>query len=224
MSNAMGDQGFAVVKAAVASWMDEAGDAELYETCGGVTQILDLAPSLAGRTGERDRERFKGQVKRALDQLAGEGTLVKVGQGDLPPTGLTALDRPRWYTPAKLGAVKQAASLYADQLADQARRWEAVHAALTQAGYDPLTPATGPAMLALDGWERLAEAVRPPAVSAKDGDESLLRYRTRTRAAEVAGDLAAALRDGSMSLAGQLLRELTREVDRIHVQDRLAHT
>lgn len=145
----------AEIKTAVAALMPERGHAEAYQLLEAVANQLDSSRSETpgGYQHSRVIERYFGRVKRALDALAVEGTLVKVGAKERPPNG-TSPGSVHYYTPEAFAAAKAAyEEREAAELAEKLRwdlvanRLDAVEVTLKRDG-----------SLSLEHWEHLLEA------------------------------------------------------------------
>jgi len=106
------------------------------------------------RQDDLNAERFFSQVRRALDELAKDGTLVKIGKGDRNPQGFLQ-STPQYYTPAQYEHAqgREQAKRRAERETDQ--RWEGVYDELEQFGLIPSSDRGKPVMLPLDMWERI---------------------------------------------------------------------
>jgi hypothetical protein len=81
--------------------------------------------------------RFDRQVMRAFNEMAAEGTLVKIGRGERTPAGQVLGNEAEFYTPT---AHAQAVGDRARALAERARvreMWESIYDRLSDAGYPP---------------------------------------------------------------------------------------
>jgi hypothetical protein len=99
--------------------------------------------------------RYEGRVKRALDALAGNGTLVKARAGEMIPGGSVKLSmrEVRYYTPGAHAAARaEGEKRQAEALAEKAR-WERIAVRLLAA--DVYLRKNG--SLSAEAWERLLE-------------------------------------------------------------------
>lgn len=106
-------------------------------------------------------DRFSNQVRRALDTLAAEGTLIKIGKGEQSLSGYRQ-NTPEYYTPAQHEhAVAKAQRERTDKRA-ATTRWERVHDALEFRGIVPTSNRGTPVSLDLNAWENLLEQLAAP--------------------------------------------------------------
>jgi hypothetical protein len=106
-----------------------------------------------------DRVEFLQQVKGVLDSLADERALVRVGNGEVHPSGATVYSvcyyPVRNYAQAHRNAVDQQAERKA-----LAARWGVVRNVLTDIGF-PVSSLPGqPITMELADWEHLADVLR----------------------------------------------------------------
>jgi hypothetical protein len=95
------------------------------------------------------------QIYHALDKLAAEGALVKVGKDQLRPEGILAGRHPWYYTP---GAFKAARGAHVRDMQDQERRaerWGRVYDQLTDVGLPPENGRGHDIALSIAQWEQL---------------------------------------------------------------------
>lgn len=98
---------------------------------------------------------FSNQVLNALNKLADEGFLVKVGKNQPGPSG-GRISTARFYRPELWERLKaQAEAERAAAIADYAR-WQAVAAQLEQLGFGEILPQYRPQSEKVKEWERLA--------------------------------------------------------------------
>lgn len=102
-------------------------------------------------------DRFSNQIRRALDALATEGSLIKIGKGDQSLTGYRQ-NTPEYYTPAQHEhAVAKAQQERTDKLT-AATRWEEIYDQLERLGIPVQSWNRGQRIvLELDGWDTLLE-------------------------------------------------------------------
>jgi hypothetical protein len=97
----------AEIKAAVAALMPGLGQAESWQILETVAQRLGSSKMATpgGYQHNAVLDRYVGRVKRALDALAADGVLVRVGAKDQPPDGTSPGDV-HYYTPEAYAAAK----------------------------------------------------------------------------------------------------------------------
>jgi len=143
------------IKAAIPAVFPEDGHAESYQLLDAVAEKLnssrDATPG--GWQQNRVHERYTGRVKRALDALAAEGDLVRVGSQEGLPDG-TNPGGVHYYTPEAFAAAQEKRDKrYAEAQAAKVRwdlvanRLDAVEVHLNKDG-----------SLSLEDWEHLLEA------------------------------------------------------------------
>jgi hypothetical protein len=142
----------AEIKAAVLAEMNERGSAESYSILGSVAKRLDSREHNYGRTGRvnpyeerRVDDRYMSRVKRALETLTEEGTLVKHGSG--------YRNIPTYYTLDAWAAHQAAAREARDRAEEDTARWLSVAERL--GGQEILM--ADPGHLSLSSWERLLD-------------------------------------------------------------------
>ncbi len=97
--------------------------------------VVDVATALGHDAGEWPGDTFAGQVKRALNALAQDGTIIKVPRGERLPWGGPA-DEPHYYLPEQYAReVEQGVSATAKREAAAQRR-EALVARAEELGLD----------------------------------------------------------------------------------------
>jgi hypothetical protein len=110
--------------------------------------------------------KFAGQVKRALNQLAADGVLVKVGRGEQYPSGSTAWVHPAYFTPESFAEAERRATESQDAEDAEQARWDRVSAILTAQGFEhtPGSVGEGSVLIAatLEAWEALAARLDAP--------------------------------------------------------------
>lgn len=102
--------------------------------------------------------KFAGQVKRALDRLVEDGTLIKVARGERHPGGGTASVHPGYYTPESWARSEARAATEAEADRVEALHWSEVREALRRAeitGYDGIDLGSGEPRLTLEAWQGL---------------------------------------------------------------------
>lgn len=107
------------------------------------------------RQDDLNAERFSVQVRHALDTLASEGVLIKIGKGEQGLSGYRQ-NTPEYYTPAQYEhAVAKARQERSARLA-ATTRWEEIHDQLERRGVPLQSYGRGkPVVLDLDGWDTL---------------------------------------------------------------------
>lgn len=143
------------VRAHVAGTAADQGTYSLY----GVLAVVGSALG-AERGLVLDDHALSAQVRRAMDTLSGEGTLVKVPRGEKAPDGIRDMRQVRYFTPAAYEAAEEARAAREERAAAAERRQEAVHDRLCQAGVRPLTRRGAVPQLSLEDWEHVAEVLR----------------------------------------------------------------
>jgi hypothetical protein len=142
---------------------------DLVKAEGAHFEAYQIAPQVADKTGvgdsyntspghdfrlQREREGFYARVRRALDKMAEDGRLKRVGRSQQRPDGGYNGNEVYYYTPAAY----QAAADQKDQddrvARLTARRWNGIRADLHAHGFDLLDDA-----LTLDDWERLLSLI-----------------------------------------------------------------
>lgn len=145
----------AEIKAAIPMVFPEDGHAEAYQVLDPVAEKLDSSRDATPGGWQHNRvlERYFGRVKRALDALAADGALIRVGAKERPPDGTSPGDV-HYYTPDAFAAAKaRSEKAEAEALAVNLRwdllagRLDAVEVRLRPNG-----------SLTLEDWEHLLEA------------------------------------------------------------------
>jgi hypothetical protein len=98
---------------------------------------------------------FYGQVKRALDLLASQGTLVKIGKDQVHPGGRSPGNV--YYRPEALEATLERTRLAKAESDLIETRWALVHDQLTRDGIMITSKRGGPVELSLDMFERIVD-------------------------------------------------------------------
>lgn len=154
---------FSEVLAAVRAYLPDSGgvlaaDHTLFAALREQLHLDFAAGGPAGGLGyidSRAQERFSGQVSRALNKLADEGTLRKAGLGSTGPDGREVYRNDVcWYTPAAWDAAAARAADQQAAAAAEAHRWEAIGVRLAALGLPrPVRPS--PPLLTPEDWEAL---------------------------------------------------------------------
>jgi hypothetical protein len=111
------------------------------------------------RNDAQAADRLYGQVRRALDLIASQGKLVKIGRGDKHPDGIGL--GTEYYRPEAWEAAQQRVVEARQQARYLRVRWENVYDTLDKLGHVISTAERGePIQLTLEQWENLAERVR----------------------------------------------------------------
>lgn len=144
----------AEIKAAIPAVFPEDGHAESHHVVWTVAEKLDSSSQAVpqGYSGNRVQERYIGRVKRALDALAAEGTLVRVGAQESPPDG-TSPGSVHYYTPEAFAAAKARSEQREAEALTEKVRWERIAVRLLAA--DVTLRKDG--SLSAESWERLLE-------------------------------------------------------------------
>jgi hypothetical protein len=114
---------------------------------------------------ERARLKLDGQAKRAMDELAADDRLVKIGRGEQHPSGATLGGEAQYFTPARFKEAEAEAERERENRQATRERWESIYAILVTHGFEPhIVPvpnvtrsqAAGlPITLDLEGWAQL---------------------------------------------------------------------
>lgn len=126
-----------------------------YELPGLIARRLGVLDALSQANTPRlyaAVQRFNRQASRAFNELAAEGTLIKIGRGERNPGGLMLGNEAEFYTPT---AHAQAVGDRARALAGQARvreMWESIYDRLSDAGYPPQSQRGGRIELSTGTW------------------------------------------------------------------------
>jgi hypothetical protein len=139
----------------VSSWDAPAGIARALG-------ILDQFNVPRTRVENQAREKFLGQVTRALNKLAEAGELIKVGRDQQDPWGRTASNEVWYYTPQGWDAATAEAAQQREAQLQAARRWETIHDRLSALGAHPATECSAAARqrepeLTARNYERLLD-------------------------------------------------------------------
>lgn len=145
----------AAIKAAIPAVFPEDGHAEVRHVMWQVAELLgsgyDEVPQ--GYRGNAVRERHIGRVQRALDSLAADGVLIRVGGKDQPPDG-TSPGGLSWWTPEAYEKAKAATRERQAEAARAEERWTQVANRL-----DAVQVRLRPnGSLTLEDWEHLLES------------------------------------------------------------------
>jgi hypothetical protein len=128
---------------------------ELRALVAGKLGVLEQRSEANTRRLYRAVERFDAQVMRAFNELAAEGTLVKIGRGERNPSGQTLGNEAEFYTPtAHAQAVGDRARALQARAAER-ERWERVYDRLSDAGLAPVSDRGRPVELPLPVWDEL---------------------------------------------------------------------
>lgn len=156
--------GWGEVWTAVRRYVDEQdGEVRLTSAYMALARTCRIQANPASGWEQQMWARFRGQVRRALERLAADGTLVKVGRTGKGPDGyrFTAMftGDPRYLTPAAYEAAKDRDAAAGAERARTWCRWSVLWDKLEALGYHPLgTEADGRGKevhLGLDDWEAL---------------------------------------------------------------------
>jgi hypothetical protein len=150
--------GFARVAEAAARYVTaNDGEVEIWRAYDGLARELGTYDQPSNGYGRQATERFRGQVRRAFDQMTVRGELIKVGRDDheaQQEVGRQA--EPRYYTAA---AYERARAVHAAVVAAeeaQLARWTAIGNRLGALGLprpvEPVSP-----MLEPGDWEALLQ-------------------------------------------------------------------
>jgi hypothetical protein len=144
----------AEIKAAIPMVFPEDGHAEAYELLDAVANQLDSSRSEIPDGYRRNAvlERYLGRVKRALDAIAADGTLIRVGSKERPPDGTSPGDV-HYYTPDAFAAAKARSEKREAEALTEKVRWERIAVRLLAA--DVTLRRDG--SLSAESWERLLE-------------------------------------------------------------------
>jgi hypothetical protein len=104
-----------------------------------------------------EAERFHTQVRRALDELAAEGVLVKIGKGDRNIRGYLQTT-PQYYTQAQHEHAVAREQARRSEARTATNRWEEIYDKLESRGIPTQSWNRGkPVVLDLAGWDMLLE-------------------------------------------------------------------
>ena len=124
-----------------------------------VGKPLGIEYDAGNRAGGRDFERFSGQVRRALDKLAEDGSVVRVGVKERAPDGV----RPRWTRYYVPGEYHRIAAEHAEKKArhEQTRaRWDLTVERLGRVLGNPVkVDHLGRPILDPDQWDEILESL-----------------------------------------------------------------
>lgn len=154
----------AEVLTAVRAWLaaGAAGDFELtHRELGELQRLAGFDVFGVRNSWDRTRaeDKFSGQVKRALDKVAAEGALVRIGKNQTLPTGGWS-SGVHYFTPAAAEqADRERQEREAGREAERAR-WTALHEALAALGFENCRHTSDGLVLDLDRWEKLVQLAR----------------------------------------------------------------
>lgn len=100
------------------------------------------------------QKRWSGQVRRAMDRLAGEGLLVKVGKGQRTPDGSYASNTVYYYSPGAYAAEEERTARALVKAEATRRRWEKIRWRLQEG---PGVRLDSEGRLFADSWELLLD-------------------------------------------------------------------
>lgn len=144
-----------IKEAAAAVMEDQEGGVHPARMLSAVAKKLDSDIHLgvpAGRQGTHDYDRFAGRVSRAMQALADEGKLVKVGPDDPSPDGRAVIGRAiSYYTPKAYAAARETGDRVRAERTENSRRWADVRIRLAKENFHM----DGQHGLSLDDWELL---------------------------------------------------------------------
>jgi len=134
-----------------------------YTAASRAAAMLDAPQTIGRPQTTRDyarQEKLGRQAKRALDELAAAGKLIKVGRDERHPDGKRQATA-SYYTPTGWERAVRKAEERQELAAQTRRRWDAVAAALRATVPDvDQDERTGAVSIGLDGWERLLGLAR----------------------------------------------------------------
>lgn len=119
----------AEIKEAAAALAPEHGHFEAYQAQTYVADRLESSTSdrdaftSSGYGIIREQERYFGRVKRALDALAVEGTLIRVGANQVLPSGLNSYNTVQYFTPEAFAVAKERGDQERAQREAEDLRW-----------------------------------------------------------------------------------------------------
>lgn len=144
----------AAIKAAIPAVFPGDGHAEVHHVLWYVAEKLGSGSKAVpqGYSGTRVQERYLGRVKRAMDALAEEGVLVRVGAKDRPPDG-TSPGTVSYWTPEAYQEAKSESEKRRREGQAQAFRNDRIHSRLRAAGIAVLPDGS----LRPDDWEHLLD-------------------------------------------------------------------
>lgn len=142
----------AEVREVVAQFMSENGVAESWTVTWRTPKLLGLD------TGGWPGDQYKHQVLRALNWMAGQGVLVKIGKGEQRPDGGWTGVHPVFYTRTAWLAAKRDADDAQRYAAEALEGWQHVYdRAVTEAGLRPLNDRGQPLSLSWASWMDLLD-------------------------------------------------------------------
>jgi hypothetical protein len=141
--------------------LESDGMVESWRVAVDVAGTLGIDQSQSSRLLRQSWDRFTGQVSRALNKLADEGTVRKVGRDQLGPDGSRGYGgAARYYTPEAWQQAEREYERRERELAGQRARWGKVHdALLDEHGLASATVDSTGIRLSLEDWEKLLEAL-----------------------------------------------------------------
>jgi hypothetical protein len=132
----------AEVRAAVRVYIGDNAEIELWRAYDGIARRTGVNLNAGTSWGQAVASKFRGQVRRALDQLAGDDELVKVGRNGIGPDGFefgqAYAGEPRYFTPAGYDQAKRDAEATRAQREFERKRNERLWDDLTTLGFPPL--------------------------------------------------------------------------------------
>ena len=146
------------VRAAVAEYVKEVGYTESWTTASQLASRLRLDRNATGYEAVSAWDLFSGRVSRELNRLAAAGELVKVGGGELMPSGnRLSRNESRYYTRDRYEADARQAAERARQLDVAREHREAILARLRALVLPPSVTGGGRITLDYDHWDILLD-------------------------------------------------------------------
>jgi alpha-amylase/alpha-mannosidase (GH57 family) len=146
----------AEIKEAAAALAPEHGHFEAYQIQGYIADRLgsatwddDALPS--GYQKNAVQERYFGRVKRALDALAGEKVLIRVGANQVLPSGLNSYNTVHYFTPEEFARQNAEGDARRREQQAEAFRNDEIRRRLAAGGFT-----NGTAFTTAD-WERILD-------------------------------------------------------------------
>lgn len=146
------------VRKAVAEHVRQAGQTDVFTARHNAAQVLGFDGSGWGRDFNKAYEKFRGQVRVALNELAAVGTIRKVGGGETAPSGnKLARNEAKYYTPEEWDRIEQREAERQQERAAETGRRLAVERRLSALVLPPIVTSGGRVALRLDHWEILLD-------------------------------------------------------------------
>lgn len=146
------------VRAAVAEHVRQAGQTDVFTARHKAGAVLGFDNSGFGRDYNRAYEKFRGQVRTALNELAAAGTVRKAGGGEVAPDGnKLARNEARYYTPEEWHRIEQREAERREARVAETGRRKAVERRLSALVLPPIVTSGGRIALQTEHWEILLD-------------------------------------------------------------------